>query len=116
MHSKFVGNSNRFYSFEKKTFEQNDILRRQAEIEETKRLQEKSVKISICKSLFEHVCERIFLLQQKCVVDFKTLTDISVMEFKKDSKIMDSDFNDILDRIVKLSEAYPSQYMNRQVT
>ena len=54
--------------------------------------------------------DRAALLQQKCGVDFSNLSDSGILDLKKDSKILDSDYSDILDRISRLGESNPCQF------
>ena len=41
---------------------------------------------------------------------FSALSDSSILDLKQDSKILDSNYNEILDRIAKLGESDPSQF------
>ena len=94
----------------RKVEEQEAASKLKVQEEEDKLLLEKNARINTCKTLFENVSERISLLQKKCDVDIKPLNDSAVLELKKDSKNWDSEFNDVLDRIAKLGESYPSQF------
>ena len=90
--------------------EQKLSFQQQKEEEEAKFVTEKKAKINACESLFENVSERICLLNQKCIGDLKKETDSSILDLKKCVKNLDSEFNDILDRIAELGKSYPSQY------
>ena len=79
-----------------------------SEREKTDRLRrEKVVK---CKIVFDNIEERFECLESKCSVDVKKLSDPDLLSRKKDMKSLDSDFNDILDRITKLSEHNPNEF------
>ena len=94
----------------KKVEEQASVSKLKVQEEENKLLLEKNAKINTCKTLFDNVCERITLLEKKCLIDIKSLGDTAVLDLKKDFKTFDSEFNDVLDRIAKLGESYPGQY------
>ena len=79
-----------------------------SEREKTDRLRrEKVVK---CKIVFDNIEERFECLESKCSLDVKKLSDPDLLSRKKDMKSLDSDFNDILDRITKLSEHNPNEF------
>ena len=86
-------------NLQKKIFEQDEIATR-----------DRRKKVQVCQSLFDHTSERISILQKKCEIDFSNLSDVAVLELKKDSKRYDEEYSDILDRLVKLGEAYPSEF------
>ncbi|MDP7406234.1 MAG: hypothetical protein QF495_05675, partial [SAR324 cluster bacterium] len=67
-------------------------------------------KIQSCKSLYGNISERFSNLESKCMVQVEKLTDSQVMEFNSDLKVLDSDFNDLLDRITQLGQLNPAQF------
>ena len=93
-----------------KTTEQNDVFEKQKILDEEKSERIKTSKIHVCESLRDHVSERIKLLKEKCIKNFSDILDHALLEEKKELKTLDSEFSEILDRIVKLGEANPSEY------
>ena len=63
----------------------------------------------MCETIWEWLWKD-YSFTEKCVVDIKSLSDSAVLDLKKDSKTLDSEFNDVLDRIDNLGQSYPSQY------
>ena len=61
-------------------------------------------------SLYTNISERFSNLESKCTVQVKKLTDSQVMEMNSDLKLVDSDFNDLLDRITQLGQLNPAQF------
>ena len=60
------------------------------ESEEKIRSEEKKIRddeaILVCKNIHENICERMKMLELKCKLEIDSLTDIQVMELKKDFK------------------------------
>ena len=87
------------------------------QIEEDKRMsdekakfeREKSQKISICLDVYESICERISILELKCNIEIKDLTDNEILEKKNELRTFDGNFNDLLDRILNLSKLNPNE-------
>ena len=78
-------------------------------IEMDKLAREKNMKICISNNLHDNVCERMSCLELKCSKIIEDLSDSQILEIRKDIKTLDSDFNNILDRVTKLSESNPSE-------
>ena len=49
-------------------------------------------------------------LELKCATKIEDLSDSQILEMKKDIKTFDSDINNILDRVTKLSHSNPSEF------
>ena len=67
-------------------------------------------KVALSKSIFDNVCERFSKLEIKCGVDVLELPDSEILNKRKEFKIIESDFNNLLDRVVKLSEINPQEF------
>ena len=67
-------------------------------------------KVALSKSIFDNVCERFSKLEIKCGVDVLELPDGEILNERKEFKIIESDFNNLLDRVVKLSEINPQEF------
>ena len=53
-------------------------------------------------------------VEKMCSVDIKNLSDPDLLTKKRELKSLDSDFHDILDRITKLSEYNPNEYVETE--
>ena len=67
-------------------------------------------KVAFSKSIFDNVCERFSKLEIECGVDVLELPDSEILNKRKELKIIESDFNNLLDRVVKLSEINPQEF------
>ena len=72
--------------------------------------QVKREKVVKAKYVFDNIIERLSSLEAKCSVDLELLSDPDLLCRKRDMKSLDSNFNDILDRITKLSEHNPNEF------
>ena len=92
------------YEIEKTKIEQTD----QSILDQNTR--ENEDKIALCKSLYSNICDRFEILETKCSVNISTLLDPQVLEKYDGTKLIDSDFNDLLDKISELGQANPSRF------
>ena len=70
-----------------------------SEIEKYER--EKREKVVLSKSIFDNISERFSKLESKCNVNVLNLPDSEILNEKREFKIIESDFNKLLDRVVK---------------
>ena len=75
---------------------------------------EKNEKIQCCESLYVNISDRFSTLESKSSIQVKKLTDSQVMEKNSDLNLLDSEFNDLLDRITKLGQLNPSEFEETQ--
>ena len=81
------------------------------EIEASERSsREKDELILSCKSIYVNICDRFSALEKKLKVVISDLTDAQVLEKRNDFKILEREYNDILDKILKLSQSNPGRY------
>ena len=71
---------------------------------------EKEDKILSCQNMYGHMCDRFSNLELKLKVQICELSDLQVLEKKKEILHYDKDVNDILDKIFKLKELHPERY------
>ena len=90
--------------------EKSDHENYEKALDEEKFEKEKNEKIEFCENLFSNISDRFSNLEKKCSIDVKNLTEFQVMENNSDLKNLNSEFNDLLDRITKLSQANPSDF------
>ena len=57
-----------------------------------------------------NISERVSNLEHKCNVEVGGLTDCQVLERKKEEFTLNSEFNDILDRVTNLVQVNPSEF------
>ena len=67
-------------------------------------------KIGQCNTIFDSISERFSKLEIKCKTKVTNLSDSELMREKSEYKVIDLGFNEILDRIVKLSKMNPNEY------
>ncbi len=94
--------------------------RREADqMAEKKRLFDESVKkfevdrenkILSSQNIFSHIFDRFSNLESKLKVEINDLSDLQILDKSKEVKLYDRDVNDILDKILKLSETHPERY------
>ena len=88
------------------------------QLDERKRAEEKDARdqqsIMICSNIYDNISERMAKLESKCKIDVTSLTDLQMMNAKKDFTSIDSEHTGILDKILKLTEANPSRYPETQ--
>ena len=58
----------------------------------------------------ENIKERVALMESKCLISLDELSDFQILEKMQDSKMLDSDYNQILDWITELVKVSPSDY------
>ena len=71
---------------------------------------EKEEIILSCKSVYVNLCDRFSDLETKLKVEMRGLTDAQVLEKKNESKVLEKEYHDILDKILKLSQSNPGRY------
>ena len=89
---------NKLKTTELQNKEQHDILIRDEQYKA-----ELTSKISICENLYRNINARISSLRQKCL-NVSTMSDSEVLDARKDFHLLDSGYNEILDRTTKLCE------------
>jgi hypothetical protein len=62
------------------------------------------------KLIFDNITERISNLDKKCAVNVKDLRDPELLHEKRDMKNLDTDFNDMLDRVTELGKHNPDEF------
>ena len=94
------------------------------ELEVSKELEKlnryKKDKINHSFNIYENICDRLSNLEIRCV-KVHELSDVQLLDHKKNLRLFDSDFNDVLDRITRFCEVSPSDCtetkdMLRQIT
>ena len=81
------------------------------EIEASERSsREKDEHILSCKSIYINICDRFSALEKKLKVVMSDLTDAQVLEQRSDFKILDKEYHDILDKILRFSQSNPGRY------
>ena len=78
--------------------------------EEEIRVSENVEKIDAFDGIFANITERALLIKCKCSIPVKTLPDCQILEKINDAKMLDKEFNDILDWITELKKVSPSNY------
>ena len=71
---------------------------------------EKRKKIIYCENLYDNICDRLSNIEARSTHDISNLPDNQLLEMKKYMKTVDSNFNEVLDRITKFSEANPYEF------
>ena len=71
----------------------------------------KREKVVLCTNIYDNICDRLSNLELKCANDVEALTDPDLLNEKRELKTLDSEFNHILDRVTKLSEHNPNEYV-----
>ena len=70
-------------------------------VEELEKLErEKREKVQISESIYDNICERFEKLEIKCTADILNLPDLAILNEKKYFQKIESNFNEILDRVV----------------
>ena len=67
-------------------------------------------KINVFNGIFSNIQERTCLLREKLEISVADLTDVQIMEKQKDIKVLDTEFNKILDLITELIKCSPPDY------
>ena len=107
---------NSFIQETKKCIQDKKITKIQDEekqnyVEELEKLErEKREKVQISESIYDNICERFEKLEIKCTADILNLPDLAILNEKKYFQKIESDFNEILDRVVRLSEMNPNKF------
>ena len=70
----------------------------------------KKEKIDVCNNMGDNISDRVSNLEYKCNVEVGGLTDCQVSERKKEESTLNSEFNDILDRVTNLVQVNPSEF------
>ena len=58
----------------------------------------------------ENIKERAALMESKCLISLDELSDSQILEKMQDRKMLDSEYNQILDWITELVKVCPSDY------
>ena len=82
--------------------------------EEETRNREHEEKINSFCGIFDNIKERNLLLEEKCNISLCSLSDSEILEKAKDAKILDNEFNKILDWITELIKARPTKYQKAE--
>ena len=96
--------------------EKEKVLRdKEVENEKESRKREESKKkydekISFIKYMFDEIKSSASNLDKRYSVSLKSLSDNQVFEKRSDIKIMDTEFNEILNKVTELVKEIPSQY------
>ena len=72
--------------------------------------EEEDKNILLCETVYANLCDRFSSLETKIKIDLSDLTDAQVLEKRNDMKFHEKDFNEILDKILKLSQLNPTRY------
>ena len=113
VHSKLI---NSFIQETKKCIQDIKITKIQDEekqnyVEELEKLErEKREKVQISESIYDNICERFEKLEIKCTADILNLPYLAILNEKKYFQKIESNFNEILDRVVRLSEMNPNKF------
>ena len=75
-----------------------------------KACREKDEIVLSCKSIYVNLCDRFSSLETKLKVQMFGLTDAQVLEKKAESKMLEKEYHDILDKILKLSQSNLGRY------
>ena len=77
--------------------------------DETRNREHEEKMNSFC-GIFENIMERNLLLEEKCDISLSSVSDSEILEKAKHAKILDNEFNKILDWITELIKARPTNY------
>ena len=66
--------------------------------------------VLLCKNIYDNICDRMKKLETKCGIKTSSLSDLQIMDLKKDMKSIDVEYTGIIDKILKLTESKPSRY------
>ena len=88
--------------------DENDIIKLFCENEAYTR--DLKGKVETFNGIFENIRERVMLLQSKCIVKYEMLSNSQILEKVKETRLLDSDYSEILDWITELIKVCPSGY------
>ena len=83
--------------------------RRETEALEKIRKDEENLIFS-CQSMYSHICDRFADMEQKFKVQWCTLTDAQVLDKQKEFKILEKEYHEILDKVLKFSQSNPGRF------
>ena len=79
-------------------------------LDEKVNAREREQQICTFNGIFENIKERAALMESKCLTSLNKLSDSQILEKMKDSKMLDSEYNQILDWVTELVKAAPTKY------
>ena len=89
---------------------QNREEQRLKEEASVKTQEEEDKNVLFCETIHTNICDRFSSLEAKIKVQMSDLTDAQVLEKRGEIKHFEKEFNEILDKILKLSQLNPSRY------
>ena len=89
---------------------QNKEEKRLKEEASVKKGEEEDKNILLCETIHTNISDRFSSLESKIKVQMSDLTDAQVLEKRTEIKHFEKEFNEILDKILRLSQLNPSRY------